>query len=183
MQDSQRDQATPDIQTPVSYYGPSYLTPTPVSPQRPNGQRNHLRIILIVAGIVMIGLIAVSIYAWSQGVFTGDVNNPSPSPQEATDAQTLSNPRLVMGVTAKSTSLGVLQVTWYRTEGVSSYQIQYSTTAEFNEATEVLVQDVVEYNVEGLVSGATYYVRVRAIVDGVSAGLSPYSVPAKVTLR
>ena len=63
--------------------------------------------------------------------------------------------------------------TWTETGSATSWDIQYSTTADFNDITTVNVYDNPSFELTGLALATTYYVRVNAFCD--ADGISAYT--------
>lgn len=86
----------------------------------------------------------------------------------------------VVGLQGKRLSATTASVTWQPTAGAQTYQLEYSTDKQFAQQVETQSSATNSATLQALKSDTIYYVRVKAVVTGVSDNLSPYSVPAEV---
>ncbi|MCR4955207.1 MAG: fibronectin type III domain-containing protein [Lachnospiraceae bacterium] len=88
--------------------------------------------------------------------------------------------------TAKSNSKKKMTLKWTKVSGVTGYQIQYSTSKNFNSKKTIYVSGAsnVSRTISGLTSNKTYYVRIRSYKTiSKTKKYSSYSTVKKVTVK
>ena len=83
-------------------------------------------------------------------------------------------------LTAYSTGAHSISVTIGNVPNASGYTLQYSTNPDFTNATTLTKNAAGSYNITGLAANTTYYVRVKAMGNGIYAD-SDWSVTVSVT--
>lgn len=79
-------------------------------------------------------------------------------------------------------SKNTLKVTWAKTEGATSYQIQYSTNKNFSGAKTITAKSTAA-TIKNTSAKTTYYVRIRIVAKGSATVYSPWSAAYTVKAK